>query len=219
MSRHILFDLDGTLTDPAEGITGAVAFALQKMGVEPPPRKNLECFIGPPLDEAFGGKYGFEGQQLDDAVVYFREYFSTRGIWENEVYPGMPEFLQALKEEGALLYVATSKPTQFARQILEHFKLDGYFEDVEGSPLTHHGMPKAEVIREVLRRNPAIGEGAVMVGDRKHDVIGAKKAGLRSVGVLYGYGSREELEAAGADKIADDVQALRQLLLRWPEDC
>lgn len=214
MIDHILFDLDGTLTDPAEGITGAVAYSLQKMGITPPPRKELECFIGPPLDEAYGSKFGLAGPELEQAVVYFREYFAPKGIWENELYPGIPEMLGTLKDKGFTLYVATSKPAQFATQILRHFHIDGFFTDVQGSPLTHHGLPKAEIIRMVLSGTDIAPHAAVMVGDRKHDVLGAQQTGLSSVGVLYGYGSLEELQNAAADHIASDVPALQTILLQ-----
>lgn len=213
--QHILFDLDGTLTDPAEGITGSVAHALAAMGHPVPPRKELERFIGPPLDEAFGDFYGFTTAQVDEAVVLFREYFSDRGILENELYPGIPQLLESLIARGKTLHVATSKPTAFAQQVLARFDLARYFTIVEGSPLTHNGLPKAEVIRAVLAAGKIEPEDAVMVGDRRHDIAGAKQTGLAaSVGVLYGYGSRQEFAAAGADHVAESVEHLGEVLGR-----
>lgn len=210
----ILFDLDGTLTDPGLGITNSVMYALRHFGIVVTDRRELYKFIGPPLWESFERYYGFSRAEAEKAVGYYREYFKDKGIFENEVYSGIEELLQQLKAKGRTLLVATSKPEVFARQILEHFKLAAYFSYIAGSELDGTRVRKAEVIRYALERS-GISEtaAAVMVGDREHDILGARDAGIDAVGVLFGYGSREELEQAGACHIAETVAGLRRLLL------
>ncbi len=210
----ILFDLDGTLTDPGEGITNSVAYALENFNIAVPDRPSLYRFIGPPLVGSFMEFYGFSRDEALLAVKYYREYFSVRGLFENAVYPQIPETLEALKRAGKRLIVATSKPEPYSVQILEHFGLDGYFEKIAGSTMDETRTDKAEVIAYALESrgiNDSI--RTVMVGDRSHDVLGAKKNGLPCIGVLYGYGNRAELLEAGADVIAESVEALRDELL------
>lgn len=214
MWNTILFDLDGTLTDPKEGITKAVAIALDHFGIREDP-DNLTHFIGPPLDESFPEFYGFTAQQAQTATEVFREYYVRQGWLENIPYPGMTELLRDLKAAGKRLLVATSKPEVTAVRILEHFGMAEYFEHICGAPLDNQeGAKKASVIRSALSRAGLEGDLAsvVMVGDRRHDIAGAHEAGLRAVGVLYGYGGRAEHEKAGADFIAEDLAALRKLL-------
>lgn len=201
-----LFDLDGTLTDPKTGITKSVAHALHSFGIETEDLDTLCKFIGPPLKESFMNYYGFTEEQGDLAVAKYREYFSVTGIFENAVYPGIPEGLAALKADGIRLIVATSKPAVYAKQILEHFGLLPYFEFVSGSELDGTRVKKSEVITYALQ-NAGITDlsAVVMVGDREHDIIGAREVGIDSIGVLYGYGSRKEFEQAGADFIAETV--------------
>lgn len=212
MRNNILFDLDGTLTNPGEGITRSVQHALVALGVEPPPLKELEAFIGPPLGESFREIAGFSQQQADLAVFHFRQYFREKGIFQNEMFPGMPALLDSLKQKGKTLYVATSKPEVFARQVLDYFDLTRFFDDIVGSPLDNEGSPKPEIVKTVMRKNRLAPKTAVMVGDRRHDVVGGKQNGLVTVGVLYGFGSREEFEAAGADYIARDLDQLLEIL-------
>lgn len=214
LMQHILFDLDGTLTDPAEGITGAVAYALQNLGHTPPPRKELEQFIGPPLSEAFGDFYNFSPEKTEEAIVLFREYFTRQGIHENEIFPGIPQLLQGLVARGKTLHVATTKPTFFAHQVLQAFDIAPYFTTVEGSPLEHAGLEKALVVQAVLNQQGIPPEDAVMIGDRRHDVIGARKNNVRSIGVLYGYGSLQEMQEAAPDYLAGTVEDLGALLLQ-----
>ena len=214
MKKHILFDLDGTLTNSAEGIIHSVVYALEYYGIYEKDIQKLKRFIGPPLQESFVEYYGFDAQKAGEAVWKYREYFADRGMFENNVYPGIPELLEELKAGGRRLFVATSKPTVYTNQILEHFGLMGYFEDVQGSNLDGSRTRKEEVIRSVLDGNGISDTGsAVMVGDRKHDVLGGRACGLDTIGVLYGFGSRGELETAGAGQIAVDVQGLGKLLL------
>lgn len=218
MWTTVLFDLDGTLTDPKVGITKAVAIALEHFGIREEP-ENLTHFIGPPLDESFPEFYGFDARQVEIATEKFREYYVRQGWLENVPYPGIAKLLQDLKASGKLLMVATSKPKVTAVRILEHFGMAGYFDRIFGAPLDNQeGARKVNVIRNALSWANSAWDGwdysgAVMVGDRRHDVIGAHQAGLPCIGVLYGYGGRAEHENAGADFIAEDLAGLRKLLL------
>ena len=211
--RNILFDLDGTLTDPMIGITKSVRHALNYFGIEVESLEELIPFIGPPLKKSFENFYGLSEADADKAVEVYREYFSVTGLFENKVYEGIPELLAALKAENKRLFVATSKPTVFAKQILEHFGLAPYFEDICGSFLSGERVEKIDVIRHVLDEHKLSPEETVMVGDRRFDVDSAKALGLLTIGVLYGYGSREEIEKAAPDKIATTVSDLQALLL------
>lgn len=227
MFQYILFDLDGTLTDPKPGITGCVQYALHEMGIEEPDLDRLEIFIGPPLMDSFMEFYGMERQMAERAVEKYRERFAVTGIYENELYPGMKEMLAALKEAGCHLAVASSKPEPFVKRILEHFGIAEYFDVAVGSGLDGSLAQKEDVVREVLRRlgeqmdaagsalpqDDSIGKAAVMVGDRKFDVIGARALGLRCVGVSFGYAQPGELEEAGAWRIAESVETLGRILL------
>lgn len=203
MYHVVLFDLDGTLTDPGEGITNSVAYALKKYGIGVSDKRELYKFIGPPLHESFEMYYGFSKEQAKEAVEYYREYYRETGIFENFVYQGMEDTLKILKDSGRKLAVATSKPELFAKEILEHFHLETYFEYVAGANIDGTRTKKDEVISyalDALKLSGAYPDGTgdvVMVGDREHDILGAAKVGLSSIGVLYGYGSREELTAAG----------------------
>ena len=227
MFQYILFDLDGTLTDPKPGITGCVQYALHEMGIEEPDPDRLEVFIGPPLLESFMEFYGMERRMAERAVEKYRERFVVTGIYENELYPGMKEMLAALKEAGCHLAVASSKPEPFVKRILEHFGIGEYFDAAVGSGLDGSLGQKEDVVREALRRlgekegaadgapstEEELRRSAVMVGDRKFDVVGARTLGLRCVGVSFGYAQPGELEEAGAWRIADDVEALERILL------
>jgi len=199
----ILFDLDGTLTDPGLGITNSVMYALRKYGMEVPSRQELYSFIGPPLKQSFMRWCGFDEAEGEQAVKYYREYYRDKGLLENEVYDGIEDMLKALREKGKRLAVATSKPEEFAIRILEHFGLAQYFEVIAGDTLDFKRNTKADVIASALERLGVTDRsGVIMVGDREHDVIGAKAQDLPCIGVLFGYGSQEELEAAGAKHIA-----------------
>ncbi|AIQ52669.1 HAD family hydrolase [Paenibacillus sp. FSL R7-0331] len=212
--KHILFDLDGTLTDPKEGITRCVEYALNKFGITVEHLDLLLPYIGPPLYDSFVQIQGLTEEQAAQAVIYYRERYSTVGMFENAVIPGIPELLEALQAKGYTLYVATSKPTVFAEQILKHYGLDKYFRHVGGSNLDGTRSKKAEVIRYVLEQGGITPEEAVMIGDREHDIIGAKACGVASIGVLVGYGSEAELSASGADYIAATVEEIGQIITR-----
>lgn len=210
---NVLFDLDGTVTDPEEGITKSVQYALQHFHIEVQDRRELYKFIGPPLKESFIEFYGLSEQQAEEALVKYRERFAVTGWRENIVYDGMERLLRRLHGEGKRIMLATSKPEVFAERILTHFGLRNYFEFVGGATLDDKRDHKADVIRYVLETNGISNrEEVVMVGDRKFDILGAKEVGLASIGVLYGYGDRHELTVAGADRLADTVSELETLL-------
>ena len=212
---HILFDLDGTLTDPGMGITNSVMHALTHFGITVTNRSDLYRFIGPPLMDSFMEYYGLTEEQAVEAVRVYREYFADKGWAENTVYSGIESLLADLVAAGKMLLVATSKPQIFAERILVHFGLDKYFTHICGVALqAPRGYSKADVIRDALDRAGVSDlTTAVMVGDRHHDIDGAKVVGMDSIGVLYGYGDREEHEAAGADAIAESVAELKAMLL------
>lgn len=228
--QYILFDLDGTLTDPKPGITASVQYALHKMGIEEPDSDKLEPFIGPPLMDSFHEFYGFDEEQGKQATAYYRERFSETGLFENEVYPGIQQLLEKLKTAGKKLAVASSKPAVFVEQILEYFELNSYFDVVVGSDLDGTRVKKEDVVEEALRlllpeslfRSVMESRGGtfeekydtvVMIGDRRFDIEGAKAFHLASVGVTYGYASPGELPSAGADMIVDTVEELGEALI------
>ncbi|MEY8336833.1 HAD family hydrolase [Lachnospiraceae bacterium 62-35] len=212
--KYILFDLDGTLTDPEEGITKAVAYALCSFGIEVTDRRELIPFIGPPLRDSYMEYYGFSQEKAREGVIKYREYFNERGWKENKVYEGIPEMLWILKEKGFRLMVATSKPEVFAVRILEYFGLAQYFEFIGGADLEEIRVRKGDVIRYVMEKMGISPLEAIMVGDRKHDAIGAEEAGIDCIGVLFGYGSREELEGVQTCYLAESVADLQDYLLK-----
>lgn len=210
----ILFDLDGTVTDPKVGITSAAAYALRTLGLGDHDPDTLTPFIGPPLHLIFP-RYGAQSdEQIDRATDLFREYYARQGWAENIPYQGMAEFLESLQKAGQKLVIATSKPEEFALRIMEHFGLAAYFHRICGAQREDRASArKGSVVADALRRSGTDGP-AVMVGDRRFDVAGAHENGLPAIGVLYGYGGREELENAGADYLAADLHELKQLLLQ-----
>ncbi len=210
--ENIFFDLDGTLTDSGEGIMNSVQYALKKFGIEESDRENLRLFIGPPLIDSFMRCYGFDHEKAVKAVEYYREYFAPKGIYENRPYDGIPEMMAALKTEGKKLYLATSKPEPYATEIVRHFGLIEFLDGLYGSTMTEKRTKKEDVIAYALEQTGLDKDEVVMVGDRNHDIIGAKANGVCSVGVLFGYGSREELTEAGADVIVETVNDLRNIL-------
>lgn len=193
---NILLDLDGTLTDPKLGITNSVRYALSHFGIEEPDTAKLETFIGPPLLHSFMTFYSFTEADAWRAVAIYREYFKRSGMFENEVYAGIPELLQLLQSQGRLLYVATSKPRVFAEQILVHFKLDTYFEKIYGSELDGVRTDKTELIAYIIAESCLAKDRTVMIGDREYDIMGASNNDIDSIAVGFGYGSRHELIAA-----------------------
>ena len=214
MYQYILFDLDGTLTDPGLGITNGIMYALKKFNIEVEERASLYKFIGPPLLESFEKFYGLSEEECQQAVKYYREYFKPYGLYENEVYAGIEELLKTLKESGKTVLLATSKPEEFAREILRYFGLDKYFDFAAGATMDEKQVKKADVIAYALENCQVSNlSEVVMIGDREHDVLGAKEKGLDSIGVLYGYGDYEELKAAGANYIVEKPEEVLRIVL------
>lgn len=211
--RTILFDLDGTLTDSGPGIMNSVEYALKKYGIEVKDREQLRTFVGPPLAAQFSKFCGFSAEEGHRAVDVYREYYQVKGIFENNVYEGIPEVLEELKNRGYQICMATSKPEKFAKIIAEHFDFAKYFDVIAGSLMDGGRVNKADVIEYVLDECGVTDRDTVlMVGDRSYDIIGAQKAGTHSMGVLFGYGSREELEESGAELIAETPADIAKLL-------
>lgn len=210
----ILFDLDGTLTDPKVGITKCVQYALNKMGISETDLNKLEPFIGPPLQESFSGLYAFDETKTKLAIEYYRERFKESGMFENEIYPGIMELLSQLKERQKVLVVATSKPTVFAEKIVQFFGIDKYFDLIVGSNLDGTRTAKTEIIQYILDTYEGKESSEfIMIGDRKHDVIGAANTGIDSIAVCYGYGTFEELSQSNPTYIVQSVDGIREKLL------
>ncbi len=204
MITTVLFDLDGTITESGMGITRSVAYALEKNGILETDQKKLDTFVGPPLIDSFMRLYGFSLEQAKEAVEQYREYYAVKGIFENRVYDGVEQMLQTLHQKGKRCILATSKPEHYAVQILEYFGLDRWFDVVAGASMDETRTAKDEVIAYALNKAGLKDlSQVIMVGDRKHDIQGAAVNGLQAIGVLYGYGSREELEQAGAAYLAE----------------
>ena len=215
----VLFDLDGTLTDPAEGIIGGVVYAMQKAGVPIPSRAVLESFIGPPLVDQYKAVCGVDDATAYQMLGWYRDYFDPKGMLENKAYDGIVSLCAALKEAGAVVAMATSKPEIYAIKILEHFGLAPYFDYMCGSTMDESRVKKADVIAYALAQMGVTdADRVVMVGDRCYDVEGAACHQIPCVGVLYGYGSREELENAGAAAVVEDVPALHRWLIHFVDE-
>jgi phosphoglycolate phosphatase len=209
----ILFDLDGTLTDPKIGITKSVQYALAKFNIHEPDLDKLIPFIGPPLIESFQEFYGLNDADAHMAVTYYREYFTETGIYENAVFPGITELLSKLSANNKQIIMATSKPTIFAEQIAQHFGIGQFFSTIVGSNLDGSRMSKTEIIDYILQTIPHLDrQNIVMIGDRKHDIIGAQNNNIDSIAVAYGYGTIEELQAAKATFIVQSIDQLASLL-------
>ena len=216
--KYIFFDLDGTLTDPQEGITNCVKYALESFGIHETDYSKLMRFIGPPLIYSFQEYYGFDEENARAAVAKYRERFSEIGIFENKAYDGIEDVLQKLVDTAHVLVVATSKPKVFADRIMTKYRLRPYFKLICGSELDGTRNEKNEVIEYAIEKLQIPREQIIMVGDRKHDIIGAKKCGIASCGVRYGYAEPNELEDAGADYIAEDLTDLLEILMGRKND-
>jgi phosphoglycolate phosphatase len=213
MKKYILFDLDGTITNPKEGITKSIQYALKHMGIEVEDLDSLCRHIGPPLKDGFKEFWGFNEEEAELGLIKYREYFTVTGIYQNLEYDGVKEMLEELKEAGSSLILATSKPEKYAKIILEHFDLLQYFSSVCGSTMDGSRSKKGDVIQYALKKNGITTlEEVIMIGDRYHDIVGAVENNIASIGVLYGFGDREELANAGADYIAESVTDLKELL-------
>ena len=211
---YIVFDLDGTLTESKEGITKSIAYALSKMGIEPPELEVLEKYIGPPLIPCFIEDFGMSHQEAETALKFYRERFLEKGIYENAVYDGIKPLLEKLKEKGKTLVIATTKPTPQAETVLKHFGMFEMFDLVCGSNGKETLVEKPDIMAVAFKEIPLKNRSeTVMVGDRKYDVLGAKAHKISSIGLTYGYGSETELMEAGADFIVSSVEQLSALLL------
>jgi phosphoglycolate phosphatase len=212
---NVLFDLDGTLTDPREGIVACIKYALVALNHPVPPDRTLVRFIGPPLRDAFAELLRTESDSdsVETAVAIYRERYTTVGLFENAVYEDIPRAVALLSERGARLFVATSKPTVYAERIVEHFEIARYFDRVYGSELDGRLSDKGELIAHALSASSLSSADTIMVGDRRHDVLGALKNHVLPVGVLWGYGSRQELVTAGAEKLMKEPNELSELVV------
>ena len=215
MIKYVLFDLDGTLTDPKEGITKCVQYALKSLGIEPPHADELLDFIGPPLEESFIRRFDMSKEQAGLALKKYRERFSIVGMFENKVYGGIHEMLETLKASGLTLAVASLKPLVFVEKILEKFSLKDYFSAIAGSDLEGTKHTKKQIIDDVFATlSPESLSEVILVGDRYQDIEGAKEAGILSLGVRYGYAEKGELENAGADYIANSPIEITEIILK-----
>ena len=213
MLEHIFFDLDGTLTKSEFGIVDSVEYALEKLGIKETDRESLKRFIGPPLYNSFRTFYGFDGEKAEEAVRLYREFYISEGLYRTPLYDGMKECLEALCKDHRL-YVVTAKPEQTANIIVDNLKIRAYLTDVTGPDPVKKDYDKSGLILRALTEHGIEDKSsAVMVGDREYDILGARECGISSVGVLYGYGTKDELLKAGADMLAESVGELRELLL------
>ena len=215
--KRILFDLDGTLTDPFLGITRSVAYSLKSFGIEVDDLETLKPFIGPPLDVSFREYYHMDEAQSWKAVEKYREYFSKKGLFENKVYEGMEGFLQSLLNMDMKLYVCTSKPEVFAKEILDHFSLTPYFTGIYGATLDGSLKNKGDVIAHCIKQEQLNIQDCMMIGDRQHDIVGAHQNQIPCIGVLYGYGSLEEFQEYHCDYIAKDLIELKKIIEEWKD--
>lgn len=205
--KNILFDLDGTLTDSSEGINKSVLYAYDKMGIEPPSKEELRTFIGPPLGDSFT-RHGIAESDRDKCVAIFRERYNTIGKFENVPYPGMIELLEKLKNAGFKLYVATSKPEKTALEVLSHFDMVKYFDEIAGATMDRSREKKEDVIAYLLEKTGGNKDGVVMIGDSIYDVLGAKEFGIPCIGVSWGFGDLIEMKSGGAVAIVDTMDEL-----------
>ena len=207
--EYILFDLDGTITDSGEGITKSVQYALKHFGITEDNLSALNKFIGPPLKESFKKFYNFDDEKAEMGLIKYREYYAEKGIYENSLYEGIVEVFEALKKKDKKIILATSKPEVYAKEILKYFKVDNYFTFTAGADFEETRVNKGDVIKYALNEAKISDlSKVVMVGDREHDIIGAKENNIKSIGVLYGYGDVIELTQARADYIVKSTEEL-----------
>ena len=219
--KYILFDLDGTITDSGEGITKAVQYALKHFGINVEDINELKKFVGPPLRDSYMKFYNFDEEKATEGIKVFREYYEEKGMFENSLYDGIVDVLKALKKSGKELIVATSKPEVHAKKILEHFNVDKYFTIIAGADFEETRVKKGDVIkyaldnfRNTLNDNEVLNlSQVIMIGDREHDIIGAKENNIKAIGVLYGYGDVVELSQARASYIVSKPEDFLEILL------
>ncbi|MDR2706227.1 MAG: HAD hydrolase-like protein [Planctomycetaceae bacterium] len=211
--HHVLFDLDGTLTDPYWGITNSIKYALNKFNIAEQNDHKLKSFIGPPLEQSFMEYYHFNKNEAKKAIEFYREYYSVKGIYENKLYHGIDIVLKTLNSKNINCIVATSKLEKYAVKVLQHFNIDLYFSGVAGSNLEGTLVEKEDIIEYIIKKYKLEKEKTIMVGDRKYDIIGAKNNGINSIGVLYGYGTQKELEEIKPTYLCNNIDELLKLLL------
>lgn len=211
--EYILFDLDGTVTDSQLGIKNSVAYALNYFGINVDNMEDLNKYIGPPLRQSFINFAGLSEENSHIGMTKYREYYGPKGIFENELYSGIVDLFEKLKINNKKIVLATSKPWIYAEIILEHFNIKKYFDFVAGSELNGVRTNKADVIKYAIDKFNIDIDNAVMIGDREHDILGAKYNGVKTIGVLYGFGSKEELENAGVDYIAENTKDIYDMIL------
>lgn len=213
--KHLFFDLDGTLTDPSLGITSCIAYALESVGLQTENLDDLKKYIGPPLKETFSQAYGFDEEKADFCALKYRERFADVGMYENKLLDNAVEVLEYAKAKDYAIYLATSKPEYFAQKIIEHFKIDHYFDFVGGAAMDDSRPTKAHVIQHVIDNTKVEPDNkSLMIGDRKHDIHGGRKKGMDTLGLLCGFGDRAELEQAGAHHIREDLADLMAFLAK-----
>ena len=222
--KYILLDLDGTITDSGEGITKSVQYALEKLGIEERDIAVLKRYIGPPLNESFVRFHGMNEQDSLKAVAYYRERYAVKGIYENKLFEGITEVLSGLKKEGYIVALATCKPEIYVPTILKHFDIEQYFDvavgsELEGGKRRHKDDVIEEVLRQIMKKLDinesdivSVKADSIMIGDRKDDVLGAKAAGIESIGLRYGFAEKDELENAGADYILENASDILPFL-------
>jgi len=211
--KNFFFDLDGTVTDPKEGIVNSYIFSLEKMGIKQYDRETISTYIGASLHLCFADEYKIPENDIDAAVKYYREYFGVKGLYENKVYDGIPQILRMHRENKNELFLVTSKPTVYAKEILRHFNLPEYYTKIYGSGLTTHNTAKEVLIHDALSENNLNYNECIMIGDRKHDIIGANANQVDSIAVSYGYGSEEEFIEHKPTYLVHSVKELSELLL------
>jgi phosphoglycolate phosphatase len=210
---NVLFDLDGTLTDPYLGITNSIKYSLNKFNIIEENHNKLKLFIGPPLKKSFMEHYNFTENKAERAVEYYREYFSKKGIFENKLYDGVNDVLMELNNRNKNCIIATSKPEVFANKILQYFRIKDYFKYVTGSNLDGTLSEKEEIIKYIIEKCNLNNEETIMVGDRKYDIIGAHKNGINTIGVLYGYGTKDELEKENPKYLCNNVMEILEIIV------
>jgi phosphoglycolate phosphatase len=216
--KNLLFDLDGTLTDPAQGIVNSIIHSLNRMGIKSPPPAELLSFIGPPLRDSYIHTFNLSHAAASQAVELYREYYHEKGIYENKLYPGIEDILLEFKKTGFNLFLATSKPTVYAQRILSYFGLHHYFTGITGSNLDHTRTAKVEIIQHIEQEFTLHQNSMLMIGDRHFDILGARQAGINALAVSYGYGSIEELKAAAPLAIVHTTQQMKQYIMSVPNN-
>lgn len=212
---QIIFDLDGTLSDPVEGIRNSLEYAMKKLGIPSETDDLIRQYIGPPLHEIFQSGLGLDPEQTEEGVCYFREYYGSKGLYENILYPGIDRLLAKIKQQGAEIHLATSKLEKYALQVLEFHKIRKYFSVIAGATYKGSGAGKSNLIRQVLEKRAQFPPDTfLMVGDTPYDILGAKSAGIKSMGVLYGFGTEQELNRARPNYLIGSVIDLERFLLK-----